>query len=323
MRPMFLAGGASAVLLTCATPALADCGEVSITEMDWASAAIVTGVATFLMEQGYGCDVTVVPSAGTPALVSVAETGKPDIVTEMWSNSIAAYEPMKAEGTITPVGKVLSDGGIHGWWVPDYLVAERPELGTLEGIKANPEVFGNRFHGCPENWGCFRHTGDLFLAFEMDAAGYEIFTHGSGETLASAIAAAYENGEPWLGYYYGPTSILGKYPMVRIDLGPVNEEAFDCARSPDCTNLTPTGYPSALVETVLTPEFAEREPAIAALMGNLTFTNDQMSHVLAWQQDEGASLPEAVVYFLTTYPEAWSTWIDDSARERLASLISQ
>ena len=31
-----------------------DCGEVSLTEMDWGSAIIVTQVAKFLLEQGYG-----------------------------------------------------------------------------------------------------------------------------------------------------------------------------------------------------------------------------------------------------------------------------
>ena len=45
-----------------ATTASADCGEVSITEMDWASSAVVTYVAKFLLEQGYGCTVTTVPT---------------------------------------------------------------------------------------------------------------------------------------------------------------------------------------------------------------------------------------------------------------------
>jgi len=44
------------------TSAMADCGKVSITEMDWASSAVVTAVSKFLMEQGYGCEVQVVPS---------------------------------------------------------------------------------------------------------------------------------------------------------------------------------------------------------------------------------------------------------------------
>jgi len=50
------------------TAAMADghaaCGEVSITEMDWASAAVVTAVSKFLMEQGYGCEVQVVHNLG-------------------------------------------------------------------------------------------------------------------------------------------------------------------------------------------------------------------------------------------------------------------
>ena len=66
-----------------ATVEMADCGEVSITEMDWASSAVVTSVAAFLMEQGYGCDVQKVPSSTVPALTSLAETGEPDILTEV------------------------------------------------------------------------------------------------------------------------------------------------------------------------------------------------------------------------------------------------
>ena len=36
---------------------------------------------------------------------------------------------------------------------------------------------------------------------------------GSAAGLDGSIAKAYENKEPWLGYYWAPTAILGKYPM--------------------------------------------------------------------------------------------------------------
>ena len=78
----------------------AECGEVSITEMDWDSARVVTAVAKFLMEQGYGCSVTTVPSASTPALASLAETGKPDILTEVWTNGAPAYNGLVESGKI-------------------------------------------------------------------------------------------------------------------------------------------------------------------------------------------------------------------------------
>ena len=97
--------------------AQANCGEVSITEMNWASNTVVTNVATFIMEQGYGCDVTIVPSDTVPAVTSVAENGEPDIVTELWLNSAGeAYLRLEEQGKVERLGKVLDPGGVEGWW---------------------------------------------------------------------------------------------------------------------------------------------------------------------------------------------------------------
>ena len=98
MKLKMLTATAAFALSLGATSATASCGKVSITEMDWASSAVVTAVANFLMTQGYGCDVQVVPSSTVPALTSLAETGEPDILTEVWANSTPAYEGLLAEG---------------------------------------------------------------------------------------------------------------------------------------------------------------------------------------------------------------------------------
>ena len=106
----------------------ADCGEVTITEMNWASGQVVTAVSKFLMEQGYGCKVTKVPSATVTAITSLAETGKPDIVTELWVNSTPSYPKLEAEGKVKTATDVLSDGGVEAWWIPKYLADKHPEL---------------------------------------------------------------------------------------------------------------------------------------------------------------------------------------------------
>jgi len=41
---------------------------------------------------------------------------------------------------------------------------------------------------------------------------------GSGETLQTSIAAAYDEKAPWFGYYWAPTAVLGKYPMVKVEV---------------------------------------------------------------------------------------------------------
>ena len=299
----------------------ASCGEITITEMNWASAAVVTSVAAFLMEQGYGCDVTKVPSSTTPSLASVAETGKPDVVTELWTNGTPAYQELSDAGTIVTLTDVLSDGGVEGWWIPKYVVDEHPELATLEGLLANPELVGSRFHQCPEGWGCKNINAALAQAVDLEGNGFEVFQHGSGETMATAIAAAFENQEPWLGYYWAPTSVLGKYEMVQVDLGKFDEKTHLCNADPDCEEVGLSSYPIGPVKTVVTTDFQEREPAIAELMTNVAFTNDEMGAVLAWQEAENASADETAVYFLTNYSDVWQTWVNDDAREKLAALI--
>lgn len=312
---------AAMLLATAGSPAFAECGDVTITEMNWASASVVTSISKFLMEQGYSCSVTTVPSGTVTAITSVAETGEPDIVTELWLSGVPAYAELEAAGKIKTLTHVLSDGGVDAWWVPQYLVDAHPELATMEGILANPKLVGGRFHNCPDGWGCKITNGHLAQAFDLAGAGIEVFNHGSGETLAAAIAAAYESKEPWFGYYWAPTSVLGKYPMVEIDLGAYDKTIHDCNAAEECATPGKSSYPPAEVITAVTTDFESREPQIAELMSNISFTNEQMSQVLAWQEDNNASSEETAVHFLTSYPDVWGNWLSDAAREKLSALL--
>lgn len=317
----FVAASAMAFLAMSATDARAECGDVSITEMNWASGAVVTGVAKFLMEQGYGCNVTVVPLDTVPAVTSLAENGEPDIVTEMWVNSGPAYLKLEEQGKVKTVANVLSDGGVENWWIPSYLAEKHPELKTIEGVLANPELVGGRFHNCPEGWGCRVTNDSLKVAFDLEGNGIDVFDHGSGETLAGSIASAYEKKEPWFGYYWAPTPVLGKYNMVPVDMGPYVPDVHTCNATQDCPTPGKSSYPAAPVVTGVTTTFAAREPEVVALLSNLSFTNQQMGEILAWKQDNNASAEEATVYFLSNYKDVWKNWLTDDAKKNLAGLL--
>ncbi len=321
MKKIVMAAGFASVAALSATSAHADCGTVSITEMDWASSQVVTAVATFLMDKGYGCDVQVVPSSTVPALTSLAETGEPDILTEVWANSTPAYGPLKDEGKLVELGDVLSDGGVEAWWIPAYLAESNPELTTWEGIMADPAAVGGRFHDCPSGWACDIINNNNLIALGAEAAGLERFQHGSGETLQTSIAAAYADKAPWFGYYWAPTAVLGKYPMVKVEVGEYDADAHTCNGSADCASPSFSAYPSSKVVTAVSGPFVEREPEVVELLKNLSFTNAQMGEVLAWRLDNNASNEEAAVYFLTNYKETWGAWLNDAARENLSSLL--
>lgn len=301
-----------------------DCGEVSITEMGWASGAIVTQVSKFLMEQGYGCEVTVVPSDTVPAITSIAENGEPNIVTELWINSTGdIYNELKEAGKIEELTEVLDPGGVEGWWLPTYLVEAHPELATIEGVLANPELVGGRFNNCPEGWGCRVVNDNLITALDLEGHGIEVFNHGSGEPLATSMASAYESEEPWFGYYWAPTVPLGKYDMTRVKLGEVDMDIHAENQNPDAPNPGVSDFPDAPIYTVVTAEFQESHPDIAELMSNVTFTTDAMSALLAWKDETNATNEEAAVHFLVQNKDVWADWLSDGARENLSQVLAQ
>jgi len=314
----------AAMLCALAVPGMAqaECGEVSITEMNWASNTVVTNVATFIMEQGYGCDVTIVPSDTVPAVTSVAENGEPDIITELWLNSAGeAYLRLEEQGKVERVSKVLDPGGVEGWWIPTYLAEEHPELTTIEGVMANPELVGGTFNNCPDGWGCRVVSDNLIRALDLEESGIEVFNHGSGETLASSMASAVQNKEPWFGYYWGPTVPLGKYDMTRVDLGEYKPEVHQKNQTPDVENPGVSEFPAATVLTSITTDFKEREPEVAEMLSKMTFKTATMSSILAWMDKNNATGEEAAVYFLSNNSEEWSNWLNDSARKRLTNIL--
>jgi glycine betaine/proline transport system substrate-binding protein len=298
-----------------------DCGEVSLTEMNWASAAIITKITEFLMVQGYGCDVTLVPSATTTAVTSLAETNEPDVVIELWLNSAPLFRELEAEGKAKVATNVFSDGGVENWYVPDYLVEAHPELATIDGILANPELVDGKFHNCPDGWGCRIANDNLVQAFDFETNGMEVFNHGSGETLAAAMASAYEAKEPFFGYQYGPSAVLGRYNMVAVDMGPHDAETHACNQTVDCATPGKSSYPAAPVLTVVTTDFTESKPELFDLVSNINFTSSEISQLLAWQEENGASNEEAAVYFITQNKDTWMGWVSDEAGEKLGAIV--
>ncbi|WP_099827923.1 ABC transporter substrate-binding protein [Oceaniglobus indicus] len=322
MKRYILSAALAAVIAPGVAFAQEDCGEVTIAEMNWASAGVVVAVSNFLLEQGYGCDVTIVPSDTTPAVTSLSENNEPDIVPELWPNSAGdAYKKIKADGKIVELTSVLDPGGVEGWWIPTYLAEEHPELKTIEGVMENPDLVGGMFNNCPDGWGCRIVNDNLIRALDLESSGIEVFNHGSGETLATSMASAVESEEPWFGYYWGPTTPLGKFDMTKVSLGDEIEAAQLANQNADSPDAAVTEFATAPILTVVTKDFQESHPDVTEMMSNVQFKTDEMSSLLAWMDENNATSEEAAVYFLQNNKDTWKNWINESARENLAALL--
>lgn len=299
----------------------AECDKVSVGAMGWASGETLAAIATFLMEQGYGCDVTVVPTDTVPAVTSMAENNEPDVVPEIWQNSVPVYTKLEKEGKVKTVAKVFADGGVENWWIPKYLAEKHPELTTIEGVLANPELVGGRFHNCPTGWGCRIINDNLVQAFDLAGNDIEVFNHGSGANLSSSIASAFADEAPWFGYYWGPTAVLGKYEMVPVSLGDYKPEIHACNKKEDCATPGKSAYPSGVVVTGVTDSFAQEAPVVVEFLSKMSLPNSVINKLLAWKEDNNASADETAAYFLQNYKDLWSTWLSADAKENLSSLL--
>ncbi|WJS84391.1 glycine betaine ABC transporter substrate-binding protein [Paracoccus sp. TOH] len=299
------------------------CGEISIAQMGWTSAEVITEVAKFLLEQGYGCKVTLVASDTIAAITSVTENGRPEIVTDLWLNSAGdPYRKLEESGRMVRLASVLDPGGVEGLWIPTSLAEANPELTTIDGILKNPELVGGVFNTCPDGWGCRVVLDNLVKALDFEGHGLKIFSHGSGETLASSIGTAVESSQPWFGYYWTPTVVMGKYPMTRVSLGEHDEAAFADLQEPGTVNPQSSEFPVAPVLTSVTAEFTKSHPAETEFLRHMSFPTDAMSELLAWKEQQGASAQETAVHFLTSRPDQWSSWLNDDARQKLSALIA-
>ena len=91
----FVKGIAVAGLATAMSQgAIAACGDVTIAEMNWASAEFMANVDKIILEEGYGCTVELVPGATLTTFASMDTKGVPDIAPELWTQSVEA--PLKA-----------------------------------------------------------------------------------------------------------------------------------------------------------------------------------------------------------------------------------
>ncbi|MEH6470849.1 MAG: ABC transporter substrate-binding protein [Halopseudomonas sp.] len=321
-------------LLLAATSVQAEqaCGKVTIADMNWSSASLIANIDRFILEHGYGCDAELVPGDTMPTITSMTEKGEPDIAPEMWSNSARdVIEKGVADKQLSVAGKSLSDGGEEGYWVPKYMVDADPSLATIKGVIANAKLFehpedpdSSALIGCPAGWNCQISASNLFIALKLEDAGFELIDPGSGAGLAGSIARAYEREKPWLGYYWAPTAVLGKYEMVKVDFGSgIDKQHFvDCITQDGCENPKPTMYPPSAVDTVTTGEFAGRAPQVYDYLGKRSFKNAQMNVLLAWMENNQADGDIAMEHFLTNYESTWTPWVSAEVAGKVKKALS-
>ncbi|MBZ0123103.1 MAG: ABC transporter substrate-binding protein [Roseovarius sp.] len=330
LRNTLLFGAAAAAALGLAAPASAETqcdtdDKITIAEMTWLSAATLAYVADTILSDGYGCNTEIVPGDTVPTATSMVSKGEPMIAPELWvSTAEAIWAKAQESGMAYKAADIFSEGGQEGWWIPSYVAEENPGLKSVTDLKDYAQLFEEpasagkgRFYGCPPGWGCEIITNNLYRALDLDSHGWELFSPGSGANLKASIARMATRKEPIVAYYWGPTDVIGKFNLVRLEMPEYDPEKFVCLTDMNCADPQLTGWKPGEVAVGVATALRDKAPVVAEFLSKYTVPNDVISAELAWGDDNSASPEEVARHFLQNHPEVWTAWVPADVAERV------
>ena len=296
--------------------------------LDWPSAQLHNHIAGQILQAGFGCSYTDIPGSTIPMVQGLVR-GDIDINMEIWFNTAPEiYHESAASGDVLDLGLNM-EASEMSFLVPRYVIEGDPERGIepmapdLKSVSDLPkyaQLFQDpeqpdkgRYYNCIIGWQCELTNNKKMAAYGLDEH-FTNFRPGAAPALDASMAAAYEKGEAWLGYYWGPTSLLGNYVMVPLEEPAWTQECWDGDRG--------CAFPPSIVNVAVSKVFADAatEEMIELLRG---YEVDQMmvSAYLAHQSSTDAEWAEVAREFLRNESDVWTAWVSDEVASRVQAAL--
>ncbi len=300
---------------------------VVFADASWDSIQLHNRIAAYILENGYGYTVEYTFGDTIPLFNGLAR-GDVDVCMEVWvENQQVAYDQYISDGSIVDVGGNFLDNW-QGWLVPTYMIegdaargieATAPGLKSVSDLPQYWELFKDpeqptkgRFINGPAGWEATTINTEKLIEYGLTDY-YTDFAPGSDTALSASLAAAYEKGEPWFGYYWEPTWVLGKYDMTRLEEPAYDETIWNTTHA--------CAYPANKVNICLNAEFKDANPDLATFLGKYTTTTQMINEILAYMQDNSASIQQAAEYFLKNYESTWTSWVPSDVAEKVQTAL--
>lgn len=310
-----------------------ECGTdkmIDIAEMNWATAAALAHIHAHILGEGYGCNTEIVQGDTVPTSASMFARSTPAIAPEMWTSAIEDKLAAAVDnGNVFVAGDTFEGGGLEAWFIPQYVKDEHPELVTADDVIAHPELFPSpddpskgRFYGCIPGWACEIANASMFAAYDMEDKGWELFSPGSGGNLDASIARAFTRKQPIFFYYWGPTTILGKYDTYQVELPAVDLAGYQCNTDPDCKDPpVKTAWPSSPIKVVGAGWLKTDAPAVVDYLDGITMDRGDISKLIAWGDDNKADAEATAIHFLKENKDIWSKWVPEDVAEKVSASV--
>ena len=316
---------ASMMLLS---PLMAKADSIKIAELNWQSGSMIAEIDSYILQNGYDKETEIMPGGIDATIQSMMATGEPNIFGEAWTSLLGdGAKDYLDRGILIQVRDEVVVGAGEGWYVPDY-IAKEYGFTTIEQVLERPDLFPHPEDPskggiviCPEGWSCLKHNNNLFRAFDMEAKGWKTIDPGSGTGLNSAWEGAVAKQQPFVGYYWEPTSFVGKLGLVKLgaDVGYAGDDNWTNCISlavEECETPLASAWPTSATGTIITPSIQLNKDVVDYL-SKRSIDGSVVTNMLVWFDDNQATAAEAAVEFLNMYPEIWETWVTPEAAKKI------
>ncbi len=295
----------------------------------WDSIKLHNEIAGFIIENGYGFKTDVISGSSTATFAGFRR-GDIDVYMETWTDNFEeAYTEAIESGDIIDVSVNFSDHA-QGLYVPTVIIKGdtdkgiepiAPDLEYVTDLEKYWELFKDpeeptkgRIYGAPPGYVADKIMQQKVETYGLDST-FNYFSPGTDTALSASLAGAAERDEAWVGYYWEPTWILGKYNMTLL-----KEEPFDQDKWDDGYAST---FPASPVTVTVYKDLEEEAPGVYAFLSNYTTSSEITNKALAFMQDTDAETDAAALWFFEEYEELWKSWIPADIAEKVSTALNK
>ena len=302
--------------------------NIVLADDSWDSLMFHNSLGKVVMENAYdGYKVSLSTASSAMVWLSL-KNNDVDLHLETWSDLLPTYNDDIKEGSVINVGVVIEDS-CQGIYVPRYVVEGDPSRGIaplapglrrVEDIIKYPHIFPDdenpsmgRFYGSIPGW-----TADIYVYRRFEYLGLdEKFSYvrlGSEAALFMSLVSAYNLGEPWVGYCYEPTWIVGKLDLIRLEDEPYEPEAYEEGK---------TGFSTQELFITCSREFPKKAPELLEFLKKYRTGSARLSEALSYIDETKASHDEAAVWFLKKFDSVIDEWLPAANAKKLRDYLSK
>lgn len=308
-----------AAVAACFALLIAACGggedekePIVFSDLNWPSAEIQARVAAYIVEHGYGYPTELVPG-DTVSLWQALVNNDTQVTMEIWPAQQEWLLDVE-EGTLVEVGLSL-DTGWEAWVIPQYLKDANPGLVSVADLPDYMDLFVTsdsqgkaRFVTCIPGWACEQVNAAKVESYGLTDV-LDVLNPGSSAALAADLEAAYEKGEPWLGYMWHPTPQSVNLDLYQLEEPPYSDECWATTKA--------CAYPEAKVLIMVNNSLPGRAPEVVTFLEKWSFkAADQVAAEL-WMEENNEDTDAGALWFLRNYRDVWSSFVPSEIAEKV------